>query len=128
MSWRVLPLLILVTVIAGGTPIAVHAAVVEFPPLTVAAARFAIAGLCLGITCRLMGRPIKFPREDRRSLIWLAALCVPINQLGYLVGVKLAGAAHGGTLLTHDTFAVAKGMFDQFFDRQVPMYIGRIQS
>ncbi|MHC5108265.1 MAG: DMT family transporter [Planctomycetota bacterium] len=96
MNWRVFPLLILVTLIAGGTPIAAYAATTELPPLTVAAVRFMLAGLCLGITARVLGQKLTIRPEHRNRLLLLAALCVPINQIGFLVGVKYGGAAHAG--------------------------------
>lgn len=96
MFWRVLPLLLLNTMISGGTPIATHAATQSCPPLTLAGIRFLLAGICLWITARAMGYALPYNREDRARLWWLAALCVPLNQAGYLVGIHFAGAAHGG--------------------------------
>ncbi|MGB0715545.1 MAG: DMT family transporter [Phycisphaerae bacterium] len=82
--------------IAGGTPVAAHAATLACPPLTLAAIRFLVAGICLWFTARGLGYPLPFARVDRPRLWLLAALCVPLNQVGYLVGIYLAGAAHGG--------------------------------
>jgi len=96
MNWKVLPLLLVVTSIAGITPIAAAAATSELPPLSMAAARFFVAGVLMGITARALGMKLRIQDAYRTRVLWLAALCVPINQIGFLVGVKHAGAAHAG--------------------------------
>jgi len=95
---RLAALLGTITLISGLTPIAARLAVEEFPPLTAAWLRFGIAGILLWITLRLRGRGLSFVRHELRILIPLAILCVPVNQLGYLVGIKLANASHAGLL------------------------------
>jgi len=83
-----------VTLIAGVTPIAARMATAELPPLTLGFVRFLIAGALLRTTARALDMRIPFRREDAGILILLATLCVPINQVGFLVGVKLANASH----------------------------------
>lgn len=86
--------LILMVLIGGATPIAGRMAVREFPPLTAAWFRFGIAGILLWLTLRARGQRLPFTRKDLPTLLGLALLCVPINQAGYLGGLKLSNASH----------------------------------
>jgi drug/metabolite transporter (DMT)-like permease len=93
---RIALLLITVTLIGGITPVAARLATAEIPPLLIPVLRFGTAGLLLAITAKWLGlwRPL-----SRRQLSMLAALgflCVPVNQIGYLVGIKKANASHAG--------------------------------
>lgn len=93
---RVAILLITVTLIGGVTPVAARLATAEIPPLLIPLMRFGTAGVLLAVTAKWLGfwRPV-----SRRQLWMLAALgflCVPINQIGFLVGIKKANASHAG--------------------------------
>ncbi len=94
--WRIYTLLGLVTVIAGLTPIGARMATAELPPLTIGFVRFGSAGVLLALTAWLLRLKWSIPRERRGVLVALGALCVPINQVGFLCGVKLANASHAG--------------------------------
>lgn len=94
--WRVYILLILVTVISGMTPVAAVLATRELPPLSLAALRFGLAGALLALTLRMLRLPFRIPRSEWWALCGLGALCVPVNQVCYLFGLRLANATHGG--------------------------------
>jgi len=94
--WQVYGLLLIVTVIAGLTPIAAGAATNELPPLSLPVFRFGLAGGLLWLTARALGLAKPVPRARRGLLIWLGVLCVPVNQLGFLYGIKLSSPTHGG--------------------------------
>jgi drug/metabolite transporter (DMT)-like permease len=94
--WRVYVLLILVTVISGMTPVAATLATRELPPLSLAAVRFGTAGALLALTLRALRLPWSIPRSDWFALCGLGALCVPVNQVCYMFGLRLANATHGG--------------------------------
>lgn len=91
---RVFALLLLITAIGGITPIGARMAVGELPPMTLAWVRFGTAGTLLWLTLRLRGRHLPFQRRDLPRLLGLAVLCVPVNQFGFLFGVKYANASH----------------------------------
>ncbi|MCG8403837.1 MAG: DMT family transporter [Phycisphaerales bacterium] len=93
---RVFCLLALITMIAGVTPIAARMALDGFPPMTMAWFRFGSAGFLLWLTLRCRKKRLDFRREDLPMLIGLALICVPINQYGFLVGIKKANASHAG--------------------------------
>ncbi len=94
--WRIYALLSLVTLIAGLTPIAARMATAELPPLSLAFFRFALAGIMLAITGRFLGLKYNFTQAQWPVLLGLGALCVPINQIGFLVGIQRANASHAG--------------------------------
>ncbi len=85
-----------VTLIAGLTPLAARMATRELPPLSLAAVRFGLAGTLLAVTVRLMRLPWPPVRLEARMFLVLGAICVPVNQVCYLFGVKLANASHAG--------------------------------
>lgn len=91
-------LLVGVTLLAGLTPVAAKEAMSALPPLSTGFARFMTAGVLLLITERLLRRrPVRpIARRDYWRFLLAAALCVPINQFAFLVGVKWANASHTG--------------------------------
>lgn len=89
-------LLVIITMIAGLTPIGARMATSELPVFTLAWFRFGTAGALLWLTLRARGQRLPFTRRDVPRLLLLAVLCVPINQAGFLGGVKLANASHAG--------------------------------
>lgn len=91
---RLVLCLLLMTCIGGLTPIGARMVVAEIPPLLAAWLRFGMAGLLLWGTLRLRGRRLGFTRAQLPRLVVLAILCVPINQIGFLGGIKLANASH----------------------------------
>ena len=93
---RVYELLLMVTLIAGLTPMAARLATHELPPLSIPLVRFGTAGVLLAVTVKLLrlGRPI--PRVHWPLLAGLGFLCVPVNQIGFLIGIKKANASHAG--------------------------------
>lgn len=93
---RVYLLLSITTMIAGLTPVAARLATAELPPLSLAFVRFGVAGGLLAFTTKALGMRLSFPRTAWSRLILLAALCVPLNQIGFLFGIKLSNATHAG--------------------------------
>jgi drug/metabolite transporter (DMT)-like permease len=101
--WLDLPILAAVVVLAGLTPVAAKDALREMPPLTTGVMRFGIAGLLLmatysisRLTANGAARPIARAHWPR---IWLAAaLCVPINQFCFLLGLERSGSAQAGLM------------------------------
>jgi drug/metabolite transporter (DMT)-like permease len=93
---RVLGFLILFTCIGGLTPVFGKLAVSEIPWMTLAWVRFGTAGVLLALTQRAMGGRLPLSRATITPLLGIAALCVPINQLGFLLGLRLANAGHAG--------------------------------
>jgi drug/metabolite transporter (DMT)-like permease len=93
---RVLGFLILFTCIGGLTPVFGKLAVSEIPWMTLAWVRFGTAGVLLALTQRAMGGRLPLSRATFTPLLGIAALCVPINQLGFLLGLRLANAGHAG--------------------------------
>lgn len=110
MTLRLALLLLVVATIAALTPIGARMAVHEFPPLSMAWFRFGTAGALLTLTCKLTGRRLRFDRGSRFALVVAALLCVPINQIGFLGGIKLANASHAGLFYALKPVLVFWGM------------------
>jgi len=90
-------LFILAYMIIGGlTPVFGKMAVDEIPWRVLAWARFGTAGVLLLATARLQGRRLPSIRRHWPALVGVAILCVPANQYGFLRGLELANASHGG--------------------------------
>jgi len=94
--WRIYLLLGVVTLIAGLTPIGAAMATSELPPISLAVARFGIAGALLALTGRVLRLEYRFTRSQWGILLAMGTLCVPINQIGYLLGIHRANATHAG--------------------------------
>jgi len=93
---RVFALLLFITFIGGTTPVAARFAVETLPPMTIAWCRFGTAGVLLWLTLRIRGRLLSIERRHWPLIAGLGLLCGPINQIGFLGGVKLANASHAG--------------------------------
>ncbi len=89
--------------IAGTTPVAARDAIDELPVFSTGLVRFGIAAVLLWLT--LLIRPgrggiagLLPERRDLGHILLCGLFCVPINQISFLGGVKLASAAHAGLL------------------------------
>ncbi len=93
---RTLLLLAGYMLIGGLTPVFGKWAVAEIPWGLLAWFRFGIAGSLLALTLRLRGRSLPVTRDNIKPFLGVAILCVPLNQLSFLVGLKWANASHAG--------------------------------
>jgi drug/metabolite transporter (DMT)-like permease len=82
------------TLIAGLTPIGARMATAELPPFFIGWVRFGAAGFCLLVAAKAMGRRYRFGWKHLLPLLGISAICVPLNQAGFLYGVKHANASH----------------------------------
>ncbi len=88
--------LLLMVLIISSTALSAKLAVRELPIALLPLARFGLAGLCLLPLAVRGGAFQRMWKQDRTRLIASAALCVPINQLFFLQGAKLAPTTHIG--------------------------------
>ena len=86
--------LLLFTILASFTPIAVQAAVRSFPPILGGVLRFAIASALLGAMLASRRKLPRLRRSDFLRVILLGLVCVPINQFAFWGGVGLANPSH----------------------------------
>jgi len=94
-----LALLLLALVLIGGiTPLAARLALHEMPALTLAWIRFGSASVPLWLT--LLARGTRLPWRAAPAWLWLlmAVLLVPVNQVGFLWGIKLSSGSHAGVI------------------------------
>ena len=93
---RIALLLTAVTLIAGITPIAARMATSEIPPMLIPLVRFGTAGMLLALTVKWLRLWKRVDRQHWTLLASLGFLCVPVNQVGYLGGIKRSTASHAG--------------------------------
>src|SRR5213594_1986502 len=93
-----LPALAINVLIASGTFLVAKRTLAEFPPLVLALTRFVLASAVLVPVTRwvLPGKRV-LPR-DRRRVLLLGVLAVPLNQGLFLFGLQWASASHAALL------------------------------
>ena len=90
--------LVLMVLIGSTTATAAKFAVKDVPLGLLPFARFGIAGLCLLPIAWRNGSLRKMIREDGWRLLVTSAFCVPINQVFFLAGTRLAPTSHVGII------------------------------
>ena len=86
--------LLLAVVFLGSNPVSVKFAVVEIPPLSLAALRFFVAGLLLVALLRLIEPRWLPPRRYLPRLAVLGVVGVGVNQAAFALGVDITTASH----------------------------------
>ena len=84
--------------IASGGFIFVKVALHEFSPLALAFWRLSIGLTALLVLNAALTKTQKIAREDRKTFALLALLAVPINQVGYIVGMRYTVPSHAAML------------------------------
>jgi drug/metabolite transporter (DMT)-like permease len=91
-------IVIYLTFAAGLTPVAAKYVTSEISPLSLAFFRFGIATLLLIIFFKIKGITFKIDKKDIWFMALLGALCIPINQFFFLVGISLSTSSNSGVL------------------------------
>jgi len=91
-------LLVFITLAACFTPIFAKITVAEISPLSLGFIRFGAAAVLFYITLKFRKLNLKFDKKDYPRLFLLALLCIPLNQLFFLSGIKLTYASHSGII------------------------------
>ncbi len=91
-------LLVFITLAACFTPIFAKITVAEISPLSLGFIRFGAAAILFYITLKFRKLNLKFDKKDYPRLFLLALLCIPLNQLFFLTGIKLTYASHSGII------------------------------
>ena len=92
-------ILILLTLLAAGTPIFGRLALEGFPPFALGLVRFSLAALLLLITLFVFRKGnLKFKPQDKKKIFWLGLICIPLNQSFFLGGLSLSAASHAGLI------------------------------
>jgi drug/metabolite transporter (DMT)-like permease len=84
--------------IAAGTFLIVKIALREIPPLDIALLRFGLASAVLIFILQTTRKPVPILPNDWKKILWLAILAVPLNQTGFLVGMKFTTPSHAALL------------------------------
>jgi drug/metabolite transporter (DMT)-like permease len=94
-DYRALVYLALMVLIGSSTAPAAKFAVRELPAAFLPLVRFGVAGLCLmPLVAGRGGSLLRLLRQDFWRLAASAAFCVPINQMFFLNGARLAPTSH----------------------------------
>ncbi len=100
----------------GGTPVAVHFAVDQLPPVLVAAIRFAMAAVFMLVWCRFEGSPLRLEEgQFRPALITSVLLFFQITT--FTVGISHTSASHATVLINTFVFFVAA--IEHFITRRI---------
>jgi drug/metabolite transporter (DMT)-like permease len=87
--------LISTQLITGATYMVAKLGLREFTPFAYGCFRFLLAGTIYALILAARGK-LRLPeKRDRLLFLWLAFLCVPLNQGIFLYGIKHTLAAHG---------------------------------
>lgn len=89
---------IYLTFAAGLTPVAAKFVTSEISPLSLAFFRFGLATILLIIFFKLKGITFKIDKKDIWFFALLGALCIPINQFFFLVGISLSTSSNSGVM------------------------------
>jgi drug/metabolite transporter (DMT)-like permease len=90
--------LVLQMLIAGGTHVVAKAVAADVDPVTLTFLRTVVSGLGMILLLRARKISWKVDREDRKRLILLGFLGIPLNQFPYLYGIGFTTAANGALL------------------------------
>ncbi|HEX2787867.1 MAG TPA: DMT family transporter [Ignavibacteria bacterium] len=91
-------IVIYLTFAAGLTPVAAKYVTSEISPLSLAFFRFGIATLLLILFFKLKGITFRIDKKDIWFMAMLGALCIPINQFFFLVGISLSTSSNSGVM------------------------------
>lgn len=86
------------TFVAGLTPVAAKYIVAEVSPISLGFFRFGIATLLLILFFKIKGISFRIDRKDIWFFALLGALCIPINQFCFLIGIKLSTSSNSGVM------------------------------
>src|SRR5205085_3594235 len=91
-------LLVFIILAAAFTPIFAKITVAEISPLSLGFFRFGAAAVLFYITLKYRKLDLKFEKKDYPLLVFLALLCIPLNQFFFLTGIKMTYASHSGII------------------------------
>lgn len=86
------------TFVAGLTPVAAKYIVAEVSPISLGFFRFGIATLLLILFFKIKGISFRIDKKDIWFFALLGALCIPINQFCFLIGIKLSTSSNSGVM------------------------------
>ncbi len=98
-------LVLLTAALWGGTPVAIRFSEPSFPPVMLAAIRFALAAVFMVFWCRLAGTSLQVRRGQWLPILIAGLLLFPQITL-FNIGVYLSNASHGSTQINTFVFWV----------------------
>ncbi|MBI3189267.1 MAG: EamA family transporter [Ignavibacteriales bacterium] len=90
--------LIFQQLLASGTHIIAKIVVRDIEPLTLTLLRSVLAASGLLVYLWLKGNRLKFEHQDKKKILWLSFLAIPVNQFLFLAGMKYSTPANAALL------------------------------
>ncbi|MBI3194006.1 MAG: DMT family transporter [Ignavibacteriae bacterium] len=90
--------LIFQQLLASGTHIVAKIVVRDIEPLTLTLLRSVIAGSGLLFYMWVKGTRLQFEHHDKKKILWLSFLAIPLNQFLFLAGMKYSTPANAALL------------------------------
>ena len=98
---------------ASGTHIVAKVIVQTVDAFTLTLVRSVISAIVMGLILLFRGGPIRIWREDRRMLLLLSLLAIPVNQFLFLFGMRYTTASNAALL--YATTPILVLIFSRFF-------------
>jgi drug/metabolite transporter (DMT)-like permease len=101
------------SLMASGTHIVAKVIVQTVDAFTLTLVRSVISAIVMGLILFFRGGPIRIWREDRRMLLLLSLLAIPVNQFLFLFGMRYTTASNAALL--YATTPILVLIFSRFF-------------
>ena len=97
-AMAVYAVLLVQSLMASGTHIVAKVIVREVDAFTLTLVRSVISALVMGLILLFRGGPIRLWREERKMLLSLSFLAIPVNQFLFLFGIRYTTASNAALL------------------------------
>ncbi|RPH31513.1 DMT family transporter, partial [bacterium] len=105
--------LLVQSLMASGTHIVAKVIVREVDAFTLTLIRSVIAALAMGLILLVRGGPIRLLHEERRTVLLLSFLAIPVNQFLFLFGMRFTTASNAALL--YSTTPILVLVFSRLF-------------
>jgi drug/metabolite transporter (DMT)-like permease len=97
-AMAVYAVLLVQALMASGTHIVAKVIVREVDAFTLTLVRSVISGIVMGAILLVRGGPVRLLREERKMLLLLSFLAIPVNQFLFLFGMRYTTASNAALL------------------------------
>ena len=97
-AMAVYAVLLVQSLMASGTHIVAKIIVREVDAFTLTLIRSVIAAAAMGLILLVRGGPIRLLREERRMVLFLSFIAIPVNQFLFLFGMRFTTASNAALL------------------------------
>lgn len=105
--------LLVQSLMASGTHIVAKVIVREVDAFTLTLIRSVIAAAAMGLILLVRGGPIRLLQEERKMVLFLSFIAIPVNQFLFLFGMRFTTASNAALL--YSTTPILVLVFSRFF-------------